>query len=231
MRKYCYLLVLLTGFCIHGYAQNDSIVYATGKIINAETKEPIKAKISYMSLPYGNKMGTASGDHYRFALYDNDRYSITVEAPGFQSAKYMLDPNESLNFLLEKDIELTLATATPTHRVGDVMRLTNLIFEAGKSVITKESYAELDLVVKMLQENTNMVIQLEGHTDYQGVAKDNMRLSQERVDAVKEYLVSKKINKNRIKTKAFGGTTPLSRDNTAEAHRLNRRVELRILAY
>jgi OmpA-OmpF porin, OOP family len=50
------------------------------------------------------------------------------------------------------------------------------------------------------------------------------------VDAVKEYLVSKKVNKNRIKTKAFGGTSPLSRDNTPEAHRLNRRVELRILA-
>jgi OOP family OmpA-OmpF porin len=228
-----YFFLCLVAICCTGItkAQNDSIVYASGKITNAQTGEPIHARISYMSLPYGNKMGTASGDQYKFALYDNDRYSITVEAPGFQSAKYMLDPSESTNFLLQKDIELSAVDAKPAHRVGDVMRLTNLIFEAGKSIITKESYAELDLVVKMLQENGNMVIQLEGHTDYQGVAKDNMRLSQERVDAVKEYLVSKKINKNRIKTKAFGGTAPLSKDNTTEAHRLNRRVELRILAY
>jgi outer membrane protein OmpA-like peptidoglycan-associated protein len=50
-----------------------------------------------------------------------------------------------------------------------------------------------------------------------------------RVDAVKKYLVEKDIQKARIKTKAFGGSQPLSRDNTPEAHRLNRRVELRIL--
>jgi outer membrane protein OmpA-like peptidoglycan-associated protein len=46
---------------------------------------------------------------------------------------------------------------------------------------------------------------------------------------VKDYIVSKNINKNRVKTKAFGGTQPLSRDDTPEAHRMNRRVELRIL--
>ena len=74
-----------------------------------------------------------------------------------------------------------------------------------------------------------MVVQLEGHTDYQGDPKDNIKLSQERVESVKRYITSKGIAKSRIKTKAFGGTMPLSRDNTPEAHRLNRRVELRIL--
>jgi OmpA-OmpF porin, OOP family len=74
-----------------------------------------------------------------------------------------------------------------------------------------------------------MVIQLEGHTDYVGDAKENMRLSQARVDAVKDHLVDLGIAKNRIKTKAFGGTVPLSREDTPEGHRMNRRVELRIL--
>lgn len=74
-----------------------------------------------------------------------------------------------------------------------------------------------------------MVIQLEGHTDYLGDAEKNLKLSQQRVDAVKGYLTQKSINKNRVKTKAFGGTNPLSKDDTPEAHRMNRRVELRIL--
>lgn len=81
----------------------------------------------------------------------------------------------------------------------------------------------------MMKENEAMVIQLEGHTDYQGNAKENLKLSKERVESVKHYIISKGIPKNRIKTKAFGGTMPLSRDNTPEGHRLNRRVELRIL--
>ena len=71
--------------------------------------------------------------------------------------------------------------------------------------------------------------QLEGHTDYQGNPVDNLKLSQMRVDAVKSYIVSKKISKSRVKTKAFGGTQPLARDNNPEAHRANRRVELRVL--
>jgi outer membrane protein OmpA-like peptidoglycan-associated protein len=74
-----------------------------------------------------------------------------------------------------------------------------------------------------------MVIQLEGHTDIGGDPKESLKLSQERVDAVKSYIVSKGINKNKIKTKAFGGTMPLSRENTEQAHKMNRRVVLRIL--
>ena len=115
------------------------------------------------------------------------------------------------------------------HSVGQVMRLENLIFEVGKSKIDPGSYPELDIVVNMMKENKDMVIQLEGHTDYQGDAKENLKLSQYRVDAVRNYIVSKSINKLRIKTKAFGGAQPLSKDNTPEAHRLNRRVEVRVL--
>lgn len=74
-----------------------------------------------------------------------------------------------------------------------------------------------------------MVIQIEGHTDYLGDAVKNLKLSQQRVDAVKDYLLTKKIGKGRVKTKAFGGTNPLSRADTPEAHRMNRRVEIRVL--
>jgi outer membrane protein OmpA-like peptidoglycan-associated protein len=57
----------------------------------------------------------------------------------------------------------------------------------------------------------------------------NLELSQKRVDAVKKYLVEKGVQKNRIKTKAFGGSQPLKNEMTPEARALNRRVEMRIL--
>jgi outer membrane protein OmpA-like peptidoglycan-associated protein len=113
--------------------------------------------------------------------------------------------------------------------VGQVIRLDNLIFEQGRSKIDPSSYEELDLLVAMMKQHKSMVIQLEGHTDYLGDPDKNLKLSEQRVEKVKDYLVSKGIHKNRIKTKAFGGTMPLSRDDTPEAHRLNRRVEVRIL--
>jgi outer membrane protein OmpA-like peptidoglycan-associated protein len=109
------------------------------------------------------------------------------------------------------------------------MRLDNLIFNVGTAKIEASSDQELNEVVKMLKDNPKMIIQLEGHTDVQGSPSLNMKLSQDRVDAVKNYLVSKGASKANIKTKAFGGTQPISRDNTEEAHKLNRRVELRVL--
>jgi OmpA-OmpF porin, OOP family len=104
-----------------------------------------------------------------------------------------------------------------------------LIFPQGKSVIDPKSFDELDEVAQMMKENSKMVIQLEGHTDNQGSAKANMELSQSRVEAVKKYLVSKGIAKDRVKTKALGGSQPLSNEMTQEARAMNRRVEMRIL--
>jgi len=226
------ILFLFIAYAAMTQPMMDSIVHAEGKILNAATKEPVAAKVTYESQPYGNRIGTLNNSSYSFPMFDNERYSIVVEAPGFLTAKYLLDPAEANdNRKVIKDIELTTGTiASSQHAVGNVLRLDNLIFQVGKSKVSEESYHEMDLVVNMMRENPAMVIQLEGHTDYLGDPKDNMRLSQERVDAVKEYLVSKKVSKSRIKTKAFGGTQPLSRDNTPEAHRLNRRVELRILS-
>lgn len=208
----------------------DSLIYAEGNIINAETKQPVSARIIYQSLPYGNKVGVINNAAaYSFPMFDGDRYSITVEASGYEPAKYLLDPAEAnTDKKVIQNIELTVGN-TNVHEVGQVMLLNNLIFQVGKSKLSSESYPELDIVVKMMQDNRNMVIQLEGHTDYQGDTNQNMKLSQQRVTAVKSYLVSKGINKRRIHTKAFGGTQPLSRDDTPEAHRMNRRVELRIL--
>jgi len=213
----------------------DTLIYAEGKIFSAVTKEAIVAKISYQSLPYGNFVGLLSGDRYRFPLYEKERYEIMVEAPGFAPAKYMLDPaSANGQRTVVQDIELGLpASATKVvetvHTVGKVMSLDNLIFELGKSKIAPSSYSELDQIVGMLQNYPKMVIQLEGHTDFRGDQKLNMNLSQDRVDAVKNYLVSKGINKNKVKTKAYGGTQPLSREDTEEAHAMNRRVVVRIL--
>lgn len=229
-RKFFKLFFLFLLITAKAYCQTaDSLIYAEGKILNAETKEPVTARVTYQSLPYGNKLGTLNNSTYSFPMFDNEKYSIVVEAPGYTTAKYMLDPaeaNEEKRVI--KHIELIVGQVKK-HEVGHVMRLDNVIFPVGRARISEDSFSELNVVVDMMKENKTMVIQLEGHTDYQGNAKDNLKLSRERVEAVKHYITSKGIAKSRIKTKAFGGTMPLSRDNTPEGHRLNRRVELRIL--
>jgi outer membrane protein OmpA-like peptidoglycan-associated protein len=235
MKRVFLLFWFVTGAISYGFAQNaDTLIYVTGKITSAETQEPIEARISYQSLPYGSVVGTLSGSSFRFPLF-NEKYSITVEAAGYAPSKYMLDPAEAgEDRILVKDIELglpnsALDVAHETHTEGTVLVLKELMFEQGRAKIGANSYAELDKVVIMMNQNPNMVIQLEGHTDTRGNPKANLKLSQSRVDAVKDYLTSKNIPKSKVKTKAFGGTAPISRENTEEAHQLNRRVELRII--
>ncbi len=212
----------------------DSTIYAVGKITNHSNKELVTAKISYRSLPYGNIVGVLNGSEFSIPLYGNEKYSITVEAPGFAPSKYMLDPATAVNGKVTQDIELGLpapaSTAAPvTHHVGKVMRLEALIFQQRSAVISPESYAELNSVGEMLSTNPNMVIQLEGHTDTRGDKNLNLKLSEDRVESVRDYLVRRGVSKGRIKLKAFGGSQPLSHENTEEAHKLNRRVEVRII--
>lgn len=227
--RFAFLILLLP--CLAA-AQADTLVYAEGKIINAATKEPVTAKISYQSLPYGSKVGFLSGTSFSFPLYDNEKYSIEVSAPGFEPAKYMLDPVEAnANRRVIRDIELKLpghAGDSVAHHAGKVLRL-NILFEPNKWNILATSFTELDNLASTMRTNPRMVIQLEGHTDPQGDPKKQMKLSKDRVESTKKYLILKGISGSRVRTKAFGGTQPLSTANTAEAHRLNRRVEMRVL--
>jgi len=232
MRREFFKLLVALFFTTPALSQApDSTIFAEGKIVSAETKEPVKARITYQSVPYGSRIGVVNNDTYSFPMFEREKYSIMVEAPGYEMAKYLLDPADAQGQKLVHNIELSKGSHVTGQRVavGNVIRLDNLIFQVGRTKISPESYQELDVLARMMHDNQRMVIQLEGHTDYQGNPKDNLKLSQGRVDAVKSYLVGKGIHKGRIKTKAFGGTDPLSTEDTPEAHRMNRRVELRIL--
>ena len=237
VKKTCYwVFVACVLLSLQSAAQEkETLIYAEGKIFNHINKEAVSSKISYQSLPYGNIVGELTGTTYSIPLYGNEKYSITVEAPGFAPSKYMLDPaTANAERKVVQDIELGLpasaaAVAVTTHHVGKVMRLDALIFQQRSAIISPQSYPELNSVGQMLHDNPKMVIQLEGHTDTRGDAKLNLKLSEQRVDAVRDYLILRGVDKSRVKLKAYGGTMPLSKENTEEAHKLNRRVEVRIL--
>ena len=228
--RFLILILCITGSFVK--AQTDTLIYAVGKITNAHTNEPITANIFYESLPYGSKVGFLNASEFSFPLYDNEKYSITVEATGFEKTKYILDPSEANdNKKVIRDIALTVpgdVSDSVAHHVGSVKRL-NILFDANKYEILPASFGELDALAYTMKNNPAMVIQLEGHTDPQGDPKKQMKLSKDRVESVKKYLILHGVSGSRVKTVAFGGTQPLSTAKTAEAHRLNRRVEMRVL--
>ncbi|MBS1506658.1 MAG: OmpA family protein [Bacteroidetes bacterium] len=219
MRLFLGVVIVLFG-CERSVAQSDEII-VSGKVKQTISGKGIKSKIVYKSYPTGSLSGSFVDSTFSFSIFGSSKYQVTAAAEGFIPRTIIVDPKESKNHSIVSDIELT-----PTNQT---VRLNHLIFDMGRAVIKPESFTELDELVAMMKADTKLVIQLEGHTDSQGSAEKNLVLSQDRVDAVKKYLSSKGISKDRIKTKAFGGTQPLSTDKTEEARALNRRVEMRVL--
>lgn len=220
MLKHALLLALYcTGYQL---SAQDEAILAWGKVLDATTHKGIEARIRYSSIPTGSIFGRFQDSTFSFPIFGVVKYQITAEAEGYNPRTVILDPNDMDEVRkVIRNIVLTPA--------GQAIRLRQLNFSQGDADIQPASFAELDEVVAMMADNERMVIQLEGHTDSQGNAAANLKLSQRRVDAVKKYLTGKGISRRRIKTKAFGGTKPLTDDTTPEARDANRRVELRVL--
>ncbi len=211
-------VILIVGMIASLNAQEITV---HGKVKQAVTGKGVKAKVVYKSYPTGSLSGTMNDSIFSFSIFGSSKYVVTAQAEGHITNAILIDPKEARNHQIVKDIELTAT--------GQAIRLSHLIFDMGRAVIKPSSFDELDELVALMKTNSKMEILLEGHTDNQGNATKNMELSQDRVDAVKKYLVSKGISKSRIQTKAFGGTQPLATENTEEARALNRRVVMRVL--
>lgn len=102
--------------------------------------------------------------------------------------------------------------------------IANLEFDLGKATIREHSLPSLDKVAELLVSK-NFSLKLAGHTDNTGSAALNMRLSKERAESIKAYLVSKGANASRIEATGYGMTQPIATNKTAAGRQQNRRVE------
>jgi len=105
----------------------------------------------------------------------------------------------------------------------------NLEFETGKSIIRTSSFISLDELVSVLKKRSEFKLSLTGHTDNVGKPESNLNLSKNRTLAVKDYLVKKGVEPNRIRTEWFGQTKPIAPNTTPEGRQQNRRVEMNIV--
>ncbi len=105
----------------------------------------------------------------------------------------------------------------------------HLAFEYDKAIIKKGSYGDLESLTNLLLVRDELKIKLEGHTDSNGTEEYNMRLSKNRVKAVKDFLVANGVEASRIKTAYFGESKPIADNKTEEGRAKNRRVDMEII--
>jgi outer membrane protein OmpA-like peptidoglycan-associated protein len=163
-----------------------------------------------------------TGD-YKIALPAGTNYGYHAEAPGYLSV------NENLELVhLQEYAELRKDLLLVPIEIGESIQLKNVFFVQSTPALLPESYPELDRLVQIMKDNNTLEIELNGHTDGRGDPKANLALSEERVAAVKAYLVAKGVSEKRIVGKGFGGARPMVSNDTEENRQLNRRVEFKI---
>jgi len=205
----------------------ESVVLISGKVLNSKTNAPILAKIVYEELPQGKEVGTAisndSTGEYKITLPGNKKYGFRATAEGFLGISENIDLTNLVEYQeLKRDLYLV-----PVQK-GAKFLINNIFFEFGKFNLLPESYPELNRLAEFLKKNPEIRIKISGYTDNIGSTEDNQILSQKRADAVREYLISKGIEVERITTLGYGEKDPIATNKTEKGRALNRRVEFEI---
>jgi len=102
-------------------------------------------------------------------------------------------------------------------------------FATNKHTILADSFGLLDQVAQVLKDYPNIKVKIEGHTDSQAADDFNLKLSQRRADAVREYLINAGISPDRMTAVGFGETMPIASNKTDKGRAQNRRVDFNIV--
>jgi len=203
-------------------------LWVKGRVFNKKTKEGLPSAVELADVNSHrliSKIQTDEDGNYLVTLPVGATYAFNVNRKGylFYSDNFSLTvPSEDAAFI--KDIPLQPIEA------GAVIVLKNIFFDTKDFNLKPASAGELDNVVKLLNENPNLKIQISGHTDNVGQPKDNLLLSDNRAKAVVNYLVSKGIDVKRLSYKGFGADKPVADNSTENGRALNRRTELSIVS-
>lgn len=161
-----------------------------------------------------------------FTVTPRSSYTLTSEASGFLPSKAeniaigKIKPGQSISIFLPLDPLVS----------GSTFKVENVYYDYGKAVLKKAAFKELDKVVKFMEMNPNVRIELSSHTDSRGGLQGNMALSQRRAESCVVYLVKKGISRSRIVPKGYGPTKPLvKKAKTEKQHAKNRRTEIKVL--
>jgi outer membrane protein OmpA-like peptidoglycan-associated protein len=204
-------------------------VLLRGRAVDARTGQPLKAAadIKVELLPKNTPVAqatAATAGRFQLTLPGGASYTLRATAPGYLPAAEPLDLTANTQYgEISRDLPLTPLAA------GQRIALNNLFFQQSKADILPTSRPELDRLVQVLQENPDLKIRLEGHTDNQGDPKLNVKLSEERVQHLQQYLVGQGIAAERLQTVGYGGSKPVAPNDNEYNRRKNRRVELVVL--
>jgi outer membrane protein OmpA-like peptidoglycan-associated protein len=200
------------------------VTYVAGILSDIKTGLPLKARVRVVELSSGKVVFTDSVSDFFIPLQAGGNYALFATAKGYMPRSLNFQPTATdLGNPFSVRAELTPIDAK------QVFVLNNIFFDTDKFDLKPESKEELAIVVDLMKTNAGMVIEISGHTDNQGAADYNLKLSESRAKSVVSYLVAAGVPAARLKFKGYGDSKPSAANDTEEGRAKNRRIELVIL--
>ncbi|NQY10179.1 MAG: OmpA family protein [Flavobacteriales bacterium] len=210
--------------------RTSNLTILKGVISDKATGEPLEATIEIIDNAKNERVATfrsnGTSGKYLVSLPAGRNYGISVNKEDylFHSENVNI-PNNDVGFKeIIKDIDLKRFT------VGQKIVLRNIFFPFDKYDLTPDSNAELQKLVKLLNDMPSLRIRIGGHTDSKGSDTYNQKLSENRARTVVQYLISNSIKKDRLEYAGYGEVQPMSTNDTEEGRHDNRRIEFEIIA-
>jgi len=203
-------------------------VYIKGRVLNKKTLEPVQGEVVFENMKDGsiyNKVKTCGPDaEYELILPLSGKFGFYADTENYLAENQMLSTsNRTINDVIERDLYVVPL------EVGESIRLNNIFFDFAKATLTEESFHELDRIMPYFEKFPNLKIQLSGHTDDVGSIEANQKLSEDRANSVREYLIQKGIRIDKVEAVGYGETMPVATNDTDDGRQLNRRVEFMVL--
>lgn len=208
--------------------ETPSLTLLKGFIYDEETKKPLEAQIVLTDNEKNEELAVFTSNEktgrYLVSLPSGKNYGIAVKKDGylFHSENFIIPENAQYQEI-QKDIYLKPI------KIGQSIVLRNIFFDFDKATLRPESKTELENLIKLLNDNPNIKIEISGHTDNIGSAAYNQKLSESRAKAVVDYLIEHGIDRSRLSYMGYGFEKPIATNDTEEGRQLNRRVEFKIV--
>lgn len=223
--------------------------YVVGTVRDKDTRtvlSNVKVKITNLRLAkeivtlQTNDQGYFETDTIEeFRYGDAFSVSLLLEKSGYLTTTFVLDDTLKLTERIDVNafIDPVMGKVTVGTDLAKLIDLNAIYYDYMKWSIRPDAAKELDKIVKVMQDNPKIKIELGSHTDTRGSADKNLLLSEKRAKSAVDYIVSKGITADRIKAKGYGESKPLIKDSELQkmkaadfekAHQLNRRTEFKV---
>ncbi len=199
-----------------------------GKILDSQNQNPVNAIIELYDNETEELLAEFTNNNetgeYLISLPGGKNYGISVNAEDY------LFHSENLK-VAENDIAREIINNINLKRVevGESIVLNNIFFDTGSYKLSRESYVELGILIKLLTDNPSIKIEVSGHTDNVGSAAVNKRISEQRAKAVVDFLIERGIDASRLTFKGYGFDKPVASNDNEEGRQMNRRTEFEVI--